>query len=591
MLEDIPKFDYDDVMGEKVILRTCLCFIMLGLILTGCADEKKINFRTEIKKAIRTYQQFELTFDLKQFTGNPFNPENIEVTATFYSPKREKIHILGFLYQDYQRSLPKNGNVSLVPKGQPCWKIRFTPTQKGIYYYQLHLKNKLNIYHSRRRKLHVTSSDTRGFIRVSPEDRRYFEFDSGSPYFAVGHNLCWYSSNKGTYDYDYYFSRMKEAGENYTRIWLSPWAFALEWEKLGSYNMADAWRLDYVLNLAESRGIYVMLCIDTFNTLNSTSTYGKWSSNLYNKTNGGPCAKPEEFFTSPQAKKYYKQKLRYIIARWGYSPNVLAWELWNEVDFTDNYSSENVWDWHKEIIQYLSRFDPYKHLVTTSYFQNPGDTKVFQLPGINFTQSRTYESKDIVLTIQKLGYTMNTLYAKPHLVGEFAITHSNQDSRCDPKGYYLHDGIWSTVFSLAAGTAMSWWWDSHIDQNNLYYHFKALAEFVKDVKWTKENYQFRQIKCYHPGNSTPSILVRTHALVNKDNTNLLLWIQNKSDKRMHALNGEILGLRTGNYLIYWWDTYQGIILKKEEIKCADGSLLIAIPSFNRDIAAKISYLE
>ena len=30
------------------------------------------------------------------------------------------------------------------------------------------------------------------------------------------------------------------------------------------------------------------------------------------------------------------------------------------------------------------------------------------------------------------------------------------------------------------GTAMLWWWDNYIDPGNLYYHYLALAAFVKD---------------------------------------------------------------------------------------------------------------
>ncbi len=40
----------------------------------------------------------------------------------------------------------------------------------------------------------------------------------------------------------------------------------------------------------------------------------------------------ERHFTDPQARKYQQRIFRYIVARWGYSPNILSWELFNEID-------------------------------------------------------------------------------------------------------------------------------------------------------------------------------------------------------------------------------------------------------------------
>lgn len=41
----------------------------------------------------------------------------------------------------------------------------------------------------------------------------------------------------------------------------------------------------------------------------------------------------------------------------------------------------------------------------------------------------------------------------------------------DPDGIGLHNDLWAPSVSLAAGTAMMWWWDSYIAPYNLYHHF------------------------------------------------------------------------------------------------------------------------
>lgn len=68
-----------------------------------------------------------------------------------------------------------------------------------------------------------------------------------------------------------------------------------------------------------------------------------------------------------------RNKLRYVVARWGYSTNIAAWEFFNEIDnavFTQQDSllipHDAVTLWHGEMSRYLKDIGPYQHLVTTS---------------------------------------------------------------------------------------------------------------------------------------------------------------------------------------------------------------------------------
>src|SRR6185503_2958117 len=92
-----------------------------------------------------------------------------------------------------------------------------------------------------------------------------------------------------------------------------------------------------------------------------------WPQNPYNVTNGGPCNVANDFFTNPTAQWLYQKRLRYLIARYGYSQNLLAWELINEID--NNYSFLNSTDvaaWHGVMGGWLHTNDVFGHLVTTS---------------------------------------------------------------------------------------------------------------------------------------------------------------------------------------------------------------------------------
>lgn len=49
--------------------------------------------------------------------------------------------------------------------------------------------------------------------------------------------------------------------------------------------------------------------------------------------NGGLLTRAQDFFTDKRAKAFFKQRLAYLAARWGYSPSVFAWEFFNEGEF------------------------------------------------------------------------------------------------------------------------------------------------------------------------------------------------------------------------------------------------------------------
>lgn len=103
---------------------------------------------------------------------------------------------------------------------------------------------------------------------------------------------------------------------NYARIWMAPWAFAVEWsDRAGRYDLKEAWRLDYVLRLAEKKGIYVMLCLVNHGQLRAGEN---WNGNPYNRARGGPLSSPEQFFTDPTAKDLFKKRLRYLVSRYAY---------------------------------------------------------------------------------------------------------------------------------------------------------------------------------------------------------------------------------------------------------------------------------
>jgi len=148
----------------------------------------KLEIKEPGAKSIPQYGKFEARIDADTQYTNPFDPGEVDIQVHFLAPTGER-HVLPAFYDEED--------------GQPVWKVRYAPTSPGNHRYYAALGDQ----RTEEFAFECVSSDRDGFIRLSPHDYRYFQFDSGKPYFAVGHNVCW------TDDYEHYFRRMADHGE------------------------------------------------------------------------------------------------------------------------------------------------------------------------------------------------------------------------------------------------------------------------------------------------------------------------------------------------------------------------------------------
>lgn len=219
-----------------------------------------------------------------------------------------------------------------------------------------------------------------GPIRIDPRRPRRFVDGAGAPFYPLGANFPW-PDREASPD-EYYpptFAAAAAAGLNWARVWMAHWGqLNLDWRATpqgaspepGTLLLDVAARWDRLLEAAAAHGIRVQVVLQHHGQY-SSQVNSNWDENPWNVANGGFLATPVEFFTSPRARELTRRKFRYIVARWGYSPAVFAWELFNEVKWTDARaggaaSNAAVADWHHEMARYLRRLDPERHLVTTS---------------------------------------------------------------------------------------------------------------------------------------------------------------------------------------------------------------------------------
>ncbi len=444
------------------------------------------------------YEKLEIRFQVMSAYDNPFDSAEVAIDAVFTAPSGKTWTVPAFWFQDFRRVLA-NGEETLIQTGNPEWRVRFTPVETGAHSFVLVLMDKSGISRTAARSFTVKSSNRRGFIRVSPVDSRYLEFDEGDFYFPMGQNVGW-AGVKGTYDFDVWMDRMAAAGENWIRIWCTHFGKgqSLEWNRdywsgwyhgLGRYSQEGAWKWDTLIGKAEALGLYVQMATQHHGQFSKT-TNSNWDECPYNVANGGFLNGGDEFFSDPRAKALYKRKMRYTMARWGYSTAILAWELFNEVQWTDNYNANYpvVARWHGDMAEYIHAIDPWKHIVTTS--ARDADSLIWSDPAMDIAQIHYYGGG--VVEALRSRQEMMVKYAKPNIIGEFGDNAAGGGD--DPRGTVIHQGLWATA--MLGGGAMPWWWDSVVDPFDLYYHWRVLSDFWKGEDLRTGDFRPVRVLCY-----------------------------------------------------------------------------------------------
>lgn len=459
-------------MRRILIIFYCMAILPVGgaAVSPVFAADIKIDMK-DIPRSVSQYEKFEASVNIQAAQEDPFDREKIDVTAHIKTPRGLNVSVPAF-YTSVDR----------------IWQIRYTPVEIGVYDISVSVSTGGRTAKSESKRFKALKGKTDGFLRISRDNGRYLMFDSGKSFFGVGHNLAWVTNNNGS-TYKDYFKLMKANGCNLTRLWINmPWTIRIEGPRLGQFDTAQSRKLDEVISAAKENGIYIILVMDSYSSLMQERGYWdeqSWSTNPYNVTNGGMCETPLSIFTLPEAVRRYKNRVRYMIARWGYSPNIAAFELWNEMDAPA--------DWTREIASYIKSLNPHGQLITTSVgypWDNRFDeSKIWELPGIDLPDKHIYEDtiNDSTDHIINLAAEMSSRYAKPLLLGEFGMHSSRGDAGMDPdgKGIALHKSIWASMSGGCMASALNWWWSEYVKSKNMYPHYAALRRFTEGIDWAR----------------------------------------------------------------------------------------------------------
>jgi hypothetical protein len=317
-----------------------------------------------------------------------------------------------------------------------------------------------------------------GFVGVDPLHSNRFAWTDGTPFTPIGFDLGWQDGSLPKIPDQ--IAKMGKAGVNWTRIWACSWDGKNPWWPDDKTKLAprELWpsalnQWDQIVQACEAAKVGMQFTLFHHGEF-SSQVDPNWPDNPWNAKNGGFLQKPGDFFSDPEAKKRAKVWLRYAVARFGASPSIFGWELFNEVQWADPIHIDHRWDdveaWHKEMADYVRSLDPYHHPVTSSSELRPNFDSSF-----DYLQPHTYPNNVVAAVM-----STEMPNGKPGFYGEFGL---GDMGRADTH-QVLKDGLYSGLLANHAGSAMFWYWD-RVEHDNLYPIFETARNVANLADWAR----------------------------------------------------------------------------------------------------------
>jgi hypothetical protein len=537
-------------------------------------DLPKINSVEPDRGEVPRYESVELTVGLDAQYSNPYDVRDISLDAVFTGPDGRDMSMPGFW------------------DGEGAWKIRFTPSQEGLWTYTITVRDARGNSLPHLGELRVTSSDLHGWIQpghlFDPSySGRYFVHHDGAPFYGVGHAdalnilIDGFDVTEGVRLFD----TMKAANENYV-VWWPLYTNSPVNSSYEDYSAANMKVIDMVVQDAAKEGIFLVFTIWDHPQLRDDNhpswDTGNWSRNGFKKLGS-----LEEFFVSEDAWVWQENLYRYIIARWGYSPAIGLWQTVSEINGTNALDQTDPW--HERVNAYFVSNDPYRHPTTAS-----GSGEVDWAEGhmaMDVPQVHLYEwNEDAVGAAAHTAEWTTRMWdrvERPNWIGEFGVTGDTHYPEL------FHNSIWAALASGAAMTPAEWnsggAWGRMTPALNE--DISRFAQFVSDLPLAQWDPSKLEI-------TSSDTEVRAWGLAGDEGG--VFWVQDFSLEGKpidEVRNGMSLragiqltveGLAAGSYTIQPYDTWQGIYLDDFDVECGDGEACeIDLPDFTSDMAFRI----
>ncbi len=236
------------MFAEFPMMRLLVTTLLVSFfLLPTChaADELTLQPLTE---QVEQYGRIEFVIGVDRQYAHPFDPEEVKLDLVIRAPAGGDTRVPAFYMQAYDRQeVMRSGRPTIwyYPSGMPGWRARFAPSEVGSFSAVAELTDQRGVRQSASVQFTVRPSASPGFVRVSRNDPRYFEFSNGKPFFPIGQNLAFIGETQFVTPakVPHIFDELSQNGANYLRIWTGchDWALAIEARK-SVWGRSWSWR-------------------------------------------------------------------------------------------------------------------------------------------------------------------------------------------------------------------------------------------------------------------------------------------------------------------------------------------------------------
>jgi mannan endo-1,4-beta-mannosidase len=458
----------------------------------------------------------------------------------------------------------------------------------------------------------------------APRGHPYFLIADGAAWTPIGHNdaVDWPELNP-------LFRRRDPAAVERHLIWLRDHGVTcirlmLEYchgehryleRPIGRFvpNMVQFW--DDLFELLEKVGLRVLLTpYDTF------FMWIRWRNHPYNQANGGTCAHPGSWLTCPETRAAIKHRLAFASDRWGASPALFAWDLWNEIHPAhgggDPATAAPFLD---DIAGWLRAHEierrGYANLQTVSVFgpeliNHPSLVEtIFRHPALDFANTHLYEHGTIdapadtvapALAVARLMRSaVEEAGTRAVFDSEHGPIHSFKDKkRTLPAAFddeYFRHIQWAHLASGGAGGGMRWPnRHPHVLTPGMRKAQRGLADFLPLIDWTrfKRRNLSTELVSDDPGLALVGCGDAHQAVVWALRTDCLSSQGTvKPQEAAPAATLRIPELADGSYAVTTYDTARGRIIARAEARSEGGVLHAMLGPVHADLAVAVQAAE
>lgn len=269
------------------------------------------------------------------------------------------------------------------------------------------------------------------------------------------------------------FRAAREAGTSVVRLQLSQ---GFGYQTLGmNYEggVLSSWVVswDAVLDEAEREGLAVIAVFTLWGDWNSGIPGLGWSHydvNPLSSARGGPAASPADLFADTEAQRAWLGWLSHLVRRWSSRPNVIAWEIFSELDLATGATESGAVQFVERAHAVVREIEPWRPAFasTSDLLLISGQPwqALLDSPGNDIATVHPYAADLDRVAVDRIA-NVRSLTNKPVLVGESGLDAAEPNgatlTSAPTAGKGLGYAIWAELTSGAASARALYWEDGY----------------------------------------------------------------------------------------------------------------------------------